>query len=804
MAISTITFSKFASAGDIKNDSITVGLDSGTNAKFNNPWTFLPPGTTAARPTPSSDMYYRLRFNTTDQLYEYYDPLLAEWVILDDSGSVAEVLALLASHLVDEGASLIGLQDQSGVVSKTVQDLANSTIITQVNNGTLVNGFALSSLSTGFVTVTTSTGALVSRTLTGTSNQIAVTNGTEGGNPVFSLPSALILPGTLKLGGDLDVNNFDFINSQTNGGFSFNTTGAGVWELNSTQGIIGVSNDPTFSADSAELVPTQAAVKAYVATIASGFIPVGGGPCVCSTTDNLNATYANGAAGVGATLTMNVVGVFTADGVTPTINQRVLVPFQTATADNGIYTITTLGDGSTAAILTRATDYDTAAEIRPGTIVAVKPPPSGTNTYGGSVWVQTDTVVTVGTDPIEFQLFAQPSNTFVTLATSQQITGAKTFADSTLLLKGSTSGATTLHASAIAGSTALTFPATTDTVVTNAYSATLTNKTLDFDNNTILNIPVSALADNTAGALVSWDGGGNVTTIVPGTVGLPLISSGTGNLSTYSQLPVASVADATAGSLFAWDASGNATTISPGTEDYVLTSNGVGALPTWQASTSGSSTAPTQQIFTSGSGTYTTPGGVSYIKIQVVGGGGGGGGGGVSTAGTGGTGGTSSFGGGIISCTGGNGGSFGAYGGTYGFGSLSSPAYGAAFNGSYGDPGTFINTNSVSDSFTASGGNGGASFFGGQGGGGPNGFAGQAGAANTGAGGGGGGRAGTTLAASSGGGGGSGGYVEAYIDSPSSSYAYTVGSGGSGGANTSYGGVGGTGAAGIIIVTEYY
>lgn len=801
MAISTITFSEFASGGDLKNDDVTVGLFGGTNARFNNPWTFLAPGTTDERPDPSSDMYYRLRFNTTDQLYEYYDPLLAEWVILDDSGSVAEVLALLASHLPGEGASLIGLQDQSGVVSQTVQDLANSTIITQVDNGTLVNGFALSSLSTGFMTVTTSTGALVSRTLTGTANQIAVTNGTGGGNPVFSLPSALILPGTLTLGGALDVNDWGFINSQTNGGFSFTTSGAGLWELNSTQGIVGISNDPTLAADSAELVPTQAAVKAYVATIASGFTPVAGGPCVCTTTENLDATYNNGAAGVGATLTMNSVGVFTADGVTPTINQRILVPFQTAEADNGIYQISTLGDGSTAAVLTRTTDYDTAAEIVPGSIVAVKP---GGTTYGGSVWVETDTVTIVGTDPIEFQLFAQPSNTFVTIATNQQITGIKAFADGTMVLKGSTSGSTTLHASAIAGSTALTFPATTDTIVTNAYSATLTNKTIDFDNNTILNIPYSALADSTAGALISWTGMGVVTQVLPGTVGLPLISSGTGNLSTYSQLPVASVADATAGSLFAWDASGNATTIAPGTADYVLTSNGAGAEPTWQASTSGSSTAPTQQIFTSGSGTYTTPDGVSYIKIQIVGGGGGGGGGGVSTAGTGGTGGTSSFGGGIISCTGGSGGSYGAYGGTFGSATISSPAYGSAMPGSYGDPGTFINTNSVSASFTASGGNGGASFFGGQGGGGPNGSAGQPGGTNTGAGGGGGGRAGTTLAASSGAGGGSGGYAEAYIDSPSSSYAYTVGTGGSGGAATSYGGTGGTGAAGIIIVTEYY
>ena len=36
-----------------------------------------------------------------------------------------------------------------------------------------------------------------------------------------------------------------------------------------------------------------------------------------------------------------------------------------------------------------------------------------------------------------------------------------------------------------------------------------------------------------------------------------------------------------------------------------------------------SNTVPTQQIFTSGSGTYTTPAGVKWIRVRMVGGGGG-------------------------------------------------------------------------------------------------------------------------------------------------------------------------------------
>lgn len=582
MTISTITFSEFISGGDLKNSDTTVGIYNGQNAKFNNPWTFLTPGTTAQRPEPSAEMYYRLRFNTTDQLYEYYDQVTSTWVILDDSGSIDQVLEMLASNSTGEGASLIGLEDQTGVTSKTVQDFANASLVAQTDNGTLVNGFFLSALPTGFMAVTTTTGALSSVNLSGTANQISVTNGTGTGNPVFSLPSSVILPGTLMLGGSVDVNNWGFTNSQTNGGFAFTTNGSGLWELNSTQGVTGISNDPTMADDSSELIPTQAAVKAYAATIASGFTPVAGGACVCSTTANLNATYTNGAAGVGAELEMNAVGVFTADGVTPTLNQRILVSFQTDDTQNGIYTITTLGDGSTQAVLTRATDYDTPAEITPGSSVAVKQPPSGTNTYGGSLWIQTDTVTTIGTDSIQFQIIAQPTNTFVTLATSQQIVGAKTFSNGTLLLKGSTSGTTTLQSSSVAGSSVITFPPTVDTAVTNSYLATLTNKTMDFNNNTILNIPAASLANNTPGALISWTGLGAVTTINPGTVGLPLLSSGSGNLSTYSQLPIASISDATEGSIFVWDDNGNATAVPPGTSGYAWVSNGPGVAPSYQ------------------------------------------------------------------------------------------------------------------------------------------------------------------------------------------------------------------------------
>src|SRR6202166_633616 len=83
--VDTIKFSQMTPGGDLGNDDKTPGLLNNANVLFNNPWTFLPPGTTAQRPAPSSSINYRLRFNTDDQLYEYYDAVLGQWTQLQES-----------------------------------------------------------------------------------------------------------------------------------------------------------------------------------------------------------------------------------------------------------------------------------------------------------------------------------------------------------------------------------------------------------------------------------------------------------------------------------------------------------------------------------------------------------------------------------------------------------------------------------------------------------------------------------------------------------------------------------------------
>jgi hypothetical protein len=146
---------------------------------------------------------------------------------------------------------------------------------------------------------------------------------------------------------------------------------------------------------------TDAATKGYVDGVAEGLHIHAAS--YAATTANLNATYSNGTAGVGATLTnAGTQAAFATDGVSPSINARILVKNQTTTSQNGIYTLTTVGTVSTNWVLTRATDFDTAAEISGGDFTFV----DAGSTLANTGWVSVDEVTTVGTDPIVFQQFS--------------------------------------------------------------------------------------------------------------------------------------------------------------------------------------------------------------------------------------------------------------------------------------------------------------------------------------------------------------------------------------------------------------
>lgn len=146
---------------------------------------------------------------------------------------------------------------------------------------------------------------------------------------------------------------------------------------------------------------TDAANKQYVDDVAQGLNIHAAS--YAGTTANLNATYNNGTSGVGATLTnAGTQAAFSVDGVSPALNARILVKNQTSQAQNGIYTLTTIGSGSTNWVLTRATDFDSAVEIAGGDFTFV----DAGSTLANTGWVCVDEVTTVGTDPIVFQQFS--------------------------------------------------------------------------------------------------------------------------------------------------------------------------------------------------------------------------------------------------------------------------------------------------------------------------------------------------------------------------------------------------------------
>lgn len=148
--------------------------------------------------------------------------------------------------------------------------------------------------------------------------------------------------------------------------------------------------------------PTQAlhpATKQYVDNISAGLHVHEA--CHAATTDTLanlvssTVTYNNGTNGVGATLTLGA-NLTVLDGHTLSNGDRILVKNQATAAHNGIYTRTS------ATVLTRADDFNSAAEIAGGDFTFVE---NGT-LYNSTGWVVENEVNTVGTDAVLWLQFS--------------------------------------------------------------------------------------------------------------------------------------------------------------------------------------------------------------------------------------------------------------------------------------------------------------------------------------------------------------------------------------------------------------
>lgn len=279
-------------------------------------------------------------------------------------------------------------------------------------------------------------------TTVGTAGQLLTSNG-AGVAPTFQTSSGTTISITGDTGGALTSGSFTFTGGTTGLTFSGSGTtetlvgtlvvanggtgratltnhgvlvGAGTSAITQlavgSSGTVLIGNataDPSFSStptvtsitiNNAPSVGTDGANKAYVDSIAAGLDFKN--TCFAASTTSLTVTYANGVAGVGATLTnAGAQAAFSIDGTTPVITSRILIKNQASSFQNGIYNLTVVGTGITNWVLTRSLDYNTPAQIAPGDIVPVSNGTVNADTF----WLETATVTTIGTDPITFSEF---------------------------------------------------------------------------------------------------------------------------------------------------------------------------------------------------------------------------------------------------------------------------------------------------------------------------------------------------------------------------------------------------------------
>ena len=337
------------------------------------------------------------------------------------SGNGALLTNITASNLAS-GSSNVLIPLAGGNVNTSVGGVANVFVVTSTGaniNGTANATGAISTTSTDPST-STSTGALIVAGGAGiagnayiggnadvASNVVAGTNVQAGNAVITDVVLGRTTALTLQAGG-------------TNQDVILKPSGSGNVTIASPETYLTGLKDP--------LNPADATNKRYVDTLFQGLKPKEA--VAVGTFADLGGTYNNGTdplnPGLGATITLGAA-LTTLDGYTLLDGDRILVKNQATTAENGIYTWAS----ATPTVLTRALDYDAAAEMLTGVFVFCK----GGTTNGSFGFVQTsDDVATVGTSAVTFTIQSAPIS--YTAGTGLTLTGTQFYITDTAVTPG--------------------------------------------------------------------------------------------------------------------------------------------------------------------------------------------------------------------------------------------------------------------------------------------------------------------------------------------------------------------------------